>query len=74
MMASAFAICRVTKDRQFEFEKGPDGQLWIFDHVAHAQQFIEQNRPAGMWKIISVSVETFCDSSASDEILQNLLG
>ena len=73
MTASAFAICRVTKEGQFEFEKGPHGQLLVFDHVTHAQEFIEEHCFTGKWRIISVSVETFCDSTAPDEILQHLL-
>ncbi len=74
MTASAFAICHVTKDRQFEFEKGPNGQFLIFDHVTHAQQYIEEKRLVGNWKIISVSVETFCDSTTAEEILPYLSG
>lgn len=74
MRASAFAICHVTKDRKFEFEKGQNGQFLIFDHVAHAQQFLEQNRLVGEWKIIPVSVETFCDSTSPEGLLQRVVG
>ncbi|HEY4682241.1 MAG TPA: hypothetical protein VIH17_03215 [Candidatus Acidoferrales bacterium] len=73
MTASAFAICHITKDRQFEFEKGQNGQFLIFDHVAHAQQFLEQNQLVGDWKIIPVSVETFCDSTSPRQILERVL-
>ncbi len=72
MTASAFVLCRITKEGQFKFEKGLHGQLLVFDHVAHAQEFIEEHRLASKWKIISVSVETFCDSTTPDEILQHL--
>jgi hypothetical protein len=73
MTASAFAICHITKDRQFEFEKGPNGQFLIFGHVAHAQRYVEDNRLVGDWKVISVSVETFCDFATAEPILQRVL-
>ncbi len=74
MTASAFAICHVTKDRQFEFEKGENGQFLIFHHVTHAQQFLEKNRLVGECRVISVSVETFCDSASSKQALERVLG